>query len=226
MVTKRDMLNEIDDILNEYCIKSTNGRHYTYKDNVNFVFDTKYYNLTTKRAKDNYFIEDSLTDFDYDLFRQDLIEFIDFEYPNNFIDWDNSGFYGRSSGNYNVSFDLYIPAKIWEYGIDTSIEEFDYVDVKEALKDVKNSLKLMEVCKTFMYDYFTFILDNLFTYEYTKHGHLILRGPNNKELYLQIDYEVSEFLKTIGADQEILETGDMGIYDDSIFGYEDLMTEI
>jgi hypothetical protein len=154
MATKLEMYEEIIETLEEYEIKSVNGRHLKRDNIFNLVFDCKYYNLP-EEVQDTFFIEGALTYWDYEDFRALLIEYMEETYKHNLIDWDNTGFYGRSGGNYCVSFHAGTIADMVYYGFEGCDEQYYYGDFKEALKDVKTALKLMNEIKKFMVDYFT-----------------------------------------------------------------------
>jgi hypothetical protein len=158
MATKKMMYEDITGFIEDYEIKSVNGRHFK-RDNVyNLVFNCKYHNLP-ERVQDTFFIEGSISEYDYELFREMLIEHIEDKFKHNYIDWDNTGFYGRSSGNYCVSFHAGTIADMVYYGFDWCDENYLYIDFKEAHRDIQRSIKIMEYIKQYMIDYFTGVLE-------------------------------------------------------------------
>lgn len=156
---KEQILKEIETLKEKWEIKSTNGRDYLRDSLINFSFNCKYNNL--KKENQDYFLSEVInTPFIYEIFEQDFketflnsVENKDFWLKNKInlnnlerIDFKNVGFYGRSGGNFVLSFkdsDLYHN----ESGIFLK-------EIKERLKRLNDYIKITELFKEYMFNYF------------------------------------------------------------------------
>ncbi len=134
------MIEEFEKIRNEWAIKSVNGRDYKNGKLINFSFNCKYYNL--KREVQDYFLTTGIQDETlYNIFDEDMKMFIEElceKYKVNF-DEKNSGFYGRSGGNYCISFfkngmdyEIYEDSHTYD-----EIENYYYKPIKRMVKVVE-----------------------------------------------------------------------------------------
>lgn len=215
MATKEQMYNDINEIIDDNRIKSVNGRFYTGENVINFTFDCKYNHLTSDKARDNFFIDNSITSFDYDMFRDDLKYFIEDKYPSIYIDWDNSGFYGRSDGNYCVSFQAGALKDMMRYLFINVKDSYDYKDFVDMYKEITTYDKIVSDVKEFMFKWFTSHLEHIITWSYDNMGFMTLKHPDYEDtVFLHSECDILYFCKDNCINVCELSAGDIGAFND------------
>lgn len=215
MATKAEMAEHMQNTIVDNRLLSVNGRDFVHENVINFAFDCKYNKLQSDKARDNFFIENSLTSFDYAQFREELIYYIDEKYPKEYIDWDNSGFYGRSGGNYCISFQAGALDDVYSHCFEDLKDMYDYKEFLTMFKEIKTYEKIVSDVKQYMFSWFTGSLENITTWSYDNMGFMTLTHPDYKDtVFIQDECSILAFCKDNNITVCALSSGDVGAFND------------
>lgn len=141
-MNKKEYIKKINEFIEENEIRSTNGRGYNA--DIQFNFNCKYYNLKRKNQDAFfYFLDKDESQIMFDLFDEDLKnlkDITDFEKHKDileYIDFKNTGFYGRSDGNYTIGLN------------NNYLSNLEYLDINE----LKNLYEWTKKADAFFVDF-------------------------------------------------------------------------